>query len=74
MNVPVVADMSFWINKDPECKLGGGIVSPLFVPKVNSITMEYDSVLGSSFGMSESSLFHFLMSCQFLIHFFYSLS
>jgi hypothetical protein len=61
MNLPGVGDSSLWIVKGTECTLSDGLVSPYFIPKVNGITVEYDSVLSSSFGMF-LHLF-ILMSC-----------
>jgi hypothetical protein len=48
MNLPSVDNSSLWILKDKECTLNGGSSSPYFVPKVNNITIEYDSVLSNS--------------------------
>jgi hypothetical protein len=66
MNMPGVGDSSLWIIKGTECTLSGGLVSPYFIPKVSGITMEYDSVLSSSFSMS---LYMLILIC-FLIHIF----
>lgn len=50
-NVGGVGDLSSWIDQDTKCTLTNQMLSPYFIPKVNSITLEYDAVLSSSFGM-----------------------
>jgi hypothetical protein len=51
MNLPGIGDSSLWIVKGAECTLSDGLASPYFIPKVTGITVEYDSVLSSSFSM-----------------------
>jgi hypothetical protein len=51
MNLAGVGDSSLWIVKGEECTLSDGLASPYFIPKVSGITVEYDSVLSTSFGM-----------------------
>jgi hypothetical protein len=51
MNLPGVGDSSLWIVKGAECTITDGLASPYFIPKVSGITLEYNSVLGSTFSL-----------------------
>jgi hypothetical protein len=57
MNTPLVADTSLWIYKSEECTLSGGLLSPHFIPKVTSITVEYDSLFSRFNGMDKYFVF-----------------
>jgi hypothetical protein len=46
-----VADTSSWISKAEDCTLSGGSSSPYFVPRISGVSIEYDKMLSSSFGM-----------------------
>jgi hypothetical protein len=65
-----------WIDRGADCVLSGGSssLSPFFVPKVNSIVLEYDQLLSSSFGVLAfiihfCSFFSFMFVSLFLFHF-----
>jgi hypothetical protein len=46
-----IADRSSWIDKSTDCTLSGASTSAYFIPKVNSVVVEYDTLLSNSFGM-----------------------
>jgi hypothetical protein len=51
MSVANFDETSLWIDRDMDCILNDGTPSHFFIPKVNSVMLEYDSLLNGSFSL-----------------------